>query len=524
MNSDNITFAYIIRDYTDEYVFTSNKFKNVLKNVILIVSGNYELKLPHYTYKNIKLKDIYTKIGLKAIFDNISTNWVMFMKPEEAFNSSINIPDLEIHNYWVIVEKIINQNVDHNLIYGDIKLFHKDANFDNVPKYSGLVVLNYEILFPIINKTQTDAYMYAMANENLNLKAIMFLAEKNIIKLNIKETFDLYYNENDTSPELLSMIIYIAKEYIMAKKYNYAKNVLEKGLINFPTSPALNSLLSEIYFMQENYKNAEFFIKKCIEMGLKKNFYMSLPFSPAIISFAAYQFLARILDKLNNYDQAKIAYEYAIDTCNNSNKNSIISEYKKYLTKIADREDYTDELSFACQTCGNCCRHFKYVNVTHYDILRIMENKPELKFEDIVDIVDLNSDQIFENHLQTNSDKKRLYRYALKKKKDSTECVFLENNICSINSYKPLGCKIWPFTSKGQDLVTWSQNNRKFIKKFCAFTSIKGSNNEKEVLDLINVNIEETQNSVSLLDKWVDKIDINNIPEEFIEDLKNNYT
>lgn len=517
MNLDDITFVYILRDYNDEFVFTSNKFKSYLKNIIIVTSENYQLKLPHTNYKRLNIKDIYSNLGIETIFKSIQTDWIMLMKPEEAFAIGTTLPDTKEGNYIVIVSKPVNNNVNHNLVYGEIKLFHRNANINSNYQVSDLFVINNEIMYPIINKTKTEAYMYAAMNNRLNLESIVFLAERNIVKLNIKEIFDYYYNENDSSPEMLNMILYVAKNYIINKNLIDAKIVLEKGLVNFPNSPNINSLLSEVYFMLEDYNSSEFFIRKCIEMGEKRNFYMHLPFSPAIVGYAAQHFLARILDKQGKYDDAKDAYEKAIDTTNSENRERIISEYKSFIERISkDKDGLFDDLAFTCQSCGNCCRHFRNVNVTHHDVLRIMEHKPELKFDDIAHIV-YGDEGLDENY------KDGLAFYSLKKQKDSIDCIFLKDNMCTINDYKPLGCKVWPFLARGQQLVTWAPKNKDFIKKYCSFKYVKGANDEKELLKTINESRVKTKNSVELLNRWKDKLSDGKFPEEFIEELKKNY-
>ncbi|GIW22761.1 MAG: hypothetical protein KatS3mg068_1768 [Candidatus Sericytochromatia bacterium] len=127
------------------------------------------------------------------------------------------------------------------------------------------------------------------------------------------------------------------------------------------------------------------------------------------------------------------------------------------LKKLFKKENV---LNFLCQSSGNCCRFFS-VNITHLDIKRILENRPDLKAIDFVDFK-ISTDKNDNESFISTSGKKEL---VLKKKsKDSQECIFLENNKCSIHSFKPLVCKVWPFSlEKGE--ITWIKDHIYFIKK-----------------------------------------------------------
>lgn len=505
MNS-NITFVYFIVDSLDEYIFFENKIKDKNKNIIVVTPENYVLK-ESYDYKQIKINNLFSTQSIKSIFNYIKTDWLMIMKPEEVFINTINTNKIESGAYNVLVKMFLSKDNKNMLLYGDIKLFHKNYDTKSI-KFLNTYVLNYNgEYFPHIENRKRQYFIELYKFGNRELKTILYLLEKRLIKMDLELLLKKYYLEGDKSPENLELLRYIGRQYIISKDFEKAKEILFKALLDFPNSPCINSLLAETHFILGDYNQAELFILNCLKMGKDNSFYMNLPFNPAIIGYAAHYYLAKIYYKMEEYEKSKVAFEDCIDE--KPDFEIALKEYKLLLKEMPSQ--YVNELNFSCQGCGNCCRKFKTVNINHQDVLKIIENKPELKFEDIVDYY-------YDENLKTPL-------LSLKKKKDSIDCMFLENNLCVINDFKPLGCKIWPFTVKANDIVTWTNSNRAFIKDFCSFKQVEGSNNRDELIKEIKIHKENSDDLLKIFKKWENKIDFLNdkLPIEIIEDMKQNY-
>lgn len=155
-----------------------------------------------------------------------------------------------------------------------------------------------------------------------------------------------------------------------------------------------------------------------------------------------------------------------------------------------------NELDFACQSCGNCCRYFN-INLTHFDIERILENRPDLKASDFVTYSNADLKEDIEAFIST-SGKRQL---SLKKKADGKECLFLINNMCSIHDFKPRVCKVWPFSlEKGN--ISWIKEHRGFIKKLCKHKAVQGANDPEELIPLIKQHYKERKIFSKMVQKW----------------------
>ncbi len=155
-----------------------------------------------------------------------------------------------------------------------------------------------------------------------------------------------------------------------------------------------------------------------------------------------------------------------------------------------------NELDFSCQSCGNCCRYFS-INLTHLDVERVLENRPDLKATDFVSFESSEEKDELESFISTYGKR----QIILKKKPNTKECIFLEDNKCSIHSFKPIVCKVWPFSlEKGN--ITWIKEHRSFIKKLCKHTVIKGANNSDELIPLIKKHYKERKIFTRLVQIW----------------------
>lgn len=154
-------------------------------------------------------------------------------------------------------------------------------------------------------------------------------------------------------------------------------------------------------------------------------------------------------------------------------------------------------LDFSCQSCGKCCKFFS-VNITHLDIKRILENRPDLQVSDFVDFkpsTDKNDNEAF---ISTSGKKELILK---KKSKKNNECVFLENNKCSIHSFKPLVCRVWPFSLE-KDKIMWIKDHLSFIKNDCKHIMVEGSNNPDDLRVLIKEHYKERKVFSKLVENW----------------------
>lgn len=171
-----------------------------------------------------------------------------------------------------------------------------------------------------------------------------------------------------------------------------------------------------------------------------------------------------------------------------------------------------NELDFVCQSCGNCCKHFN-INLTHLDIERILKNRPDLDHNFFISFSPSEKGDT-ESFISTYGKR----QIILKKKKDKNECVFLENNRCSIHEFKPRVCKVWPFSLEENNRITWIDEHRSFIKKQCMHTMEKGANNPEEILQLLKQHYKERNIYAKLTKKWNDsKKELLNNNEMFID-------
>ncbi len=86
-------------------------------------------------------------------------------------------------------------------------------------------------------------------------------------------------------------------------------------------------------------------------------------------------------------------------------------------------------ISDYCITCGECCRTDGYVFLTEDDALKIAE------------FLNINIYQFTEKYCEIINRKK----LALKNKKGNKDCIFLENNRCTIYDVRPEQCVKFPY-------------------------------------------------------------------------------
>jgi Fe-S-cluster containining protein len=112
-------------------------------------------------------------------------------------------------------------------------------------------------------------------------------------------------------------------------------------------------------------------------------------------------------------------------------------------------------------------------------------NRPDLKFDDFVKVFPTDSHERDETILTEGNQSNIL---VLKKQEYSPDCIFLTtDNLCSIHEFKPLGCRIWPFSvNLRTNEIKWNDYFRDFIDRYCKHTLEDGATNEAELRKTIN--------------------------------------
>lgn len=241
-----------------------------------------------------------------------------------------------------------------------------------------------------------------------------------------KETVLSAYND------LYNNISINQSTFLQEYNYDQAVNVAEKYLRQ-------NFIRDSLYYFEE----AVFFARK--EKSVKKEIY-------------CLNKIGSILNNTGNYWDSKAFYDFIF-------KNKPI------------------RLWFTCQSNGPCCKLFK-VNTTTYDVKRILENRPDLKLEDFVTFQNTFIGRYLSktSHSLANTTFEEETIFFLKKKNE-VECIFLENNLCSINEFKPDACKRWPFILDNNNRISFILHPkvREIIENSCKYKIYSDSMDETEL-------------------------------------------
>ncbi len=93
---------------------------------------------------------------------------------------------------------------------------------------------------------------------------------------------------------------------------------------------------------------------------------------------------------------------------------------------------------FVCVSCARCCRENK-IPASEQDLLRMQENGIDLGVA-----LEVLSPVLISSQTLTDA---RFKAYVLRQKPYTGGCAFLEeDNLCRIHDFKPLACKIYPFS------------------------------------------------------------------------------
>jgi len=176
------------------------------------------------------------------------------------------------------------------------------------------------------------------------------------------------------------------------------------------------------------------------------------------------------------------------------------------------------ELSLKCCKCGKCCRFT--INITPFDIWRI-ERKTGLNPRDFTLVV-------------TRPDRfgGRYIQFLMKL--TNSNCIFLSENICKINDFKPITCRLFPFREYEDGEIHWMHDHVDFIKQNCDISLDNSDNIQYYLKKYTEINYyikkynEEINEFQNFFNVWHSslpkgsKINIYNFLD-FLDRYKNNY-
>jgi Fe-S-cluster containining protein len=121
------------------------------------------------------------------------------------------------------------------------------------------------------------------------------------------------------------------------------------------------------------------------------------------------------------------------------------------------------QVDFSCNSCAKCCKDL-IVNLKFADIGNILKNRSDLQINDFVDYIDEEEDYPY-------GIKGNLFgRQVPVLKQKGGSCIFLDKaNLCTINDFKPLTCKIFPFKLE-DDQAVFEPNLYQFLNTKCGYT------------------------------------------------------
>ena len=97
-----------------------------------------------------------------------------------------------------------------------------------------------------------------------------------------------------------------------------------------------------------------------------------------------------------------------------------------------------DISAFECVRCGNCCRGDGFVKVTRSDARRIAA------------LLGITAQEFYHRYTMRHEGD-----YWLIDKPDNDDCIFLENNLCSVNEAKPQQCRDFPYKWRVSNMLSF---------------------------------------------------------------------
>lgn len=477
MNIKDFTFVYFIEDYNQEKLIYLKHQDNL--NIFLIYSN---LKPKLFT-DNLYITDKnYFNEVIGEIFFKISTDYFIYLKPEETLPFINPNKSFDLSYYFFEIEYHFKSN---KLITNELRLYNKKKILsDGIEELiqqnnQDIKINNYQYFYPQTVSNILKKHLKLLKNDNYKEESIIYVCLNNLKEFvlnNLKSELALddksFIKLKDNLPKesyqyfLVCLNIIIFK--IKKSDYQFAHNYINELNNLFPANLSLTFLTAFLYKIEKNFDKAIEYFDKCLNLKIADKTYI-FPYS--WLDYEPNLQKGHIYFELGNIKQAILEYEEALNK--NPDKNTI-KEINIFLDKYKEKVVETD---FTCQSCGNCCR-YKAVNITHNDLQRILDNKPELSVDGFIEFIEIPEESGSYNHgdkLQLENKRKLM---ILKKKKNIKECVFLENNMCSINNFKPLVCKTWPFVIRESDnQLMWNLHERQFIDEYCAHTLSSNNDN-----------------------------------------------
>jgi len=502
-----ITLTYFISDRQDEEVLSQNPTLKYPGNLLLVCGNNYSpSKISNKPF--IKGKSIFIQDYDNEIKESIRDDFYLFLYPYESINT-FETENLEDKNYYIrIQEQYPKQRLDLDKINSfEVRLKNKNYLFTNINDFSlyeGIVIYSYLGNFYNLQENK-KRYFYKMFEEKKeNSEIITFLIKNNSLKFSDEELVKLIRSEKINSKNRLELALYISKKFMDKLEYKKAIDLLNVEYQYFGNSIALNYMLGVLHQTIEEYSKSIYFFKNVINFFKEKTFYKDDSFSYSICTYYPNYYVGEAYFNLKKYKEAKPYFENAIKF---NSLMRVASDYLYEIEEIMSDKNADEELNFTCTMCGNSCRSFN-VNITHDDIITILKHRPDLNLNDFVELKFGIDDYISGNDTIHWGNEKSKFIMLLKKKKNSKDCIFLENNLCSINDFKPLLCKVWPFNLREKDgKIRWGNSYREFIKNVCAY---KMQNKKLSDINSLKEDIFKLHNSRtefhSLINEWNNRI------------------
>ena len=174
--------------------------------------------------------------------------------------------------------------------------------------------------------------------------------------------------------------------------------------------------------------------------------------------------------------------------------------------------------------CGKCCTAASKIALTPYGLWRI-ENKLGLSSRQIAYIGTMDCAKVIK------------YIQLRVKVNNEGKCIFLspKNNLCSINEFKPLACRIFPFSPNipQTGYLEWVPAISDFVEQNCGALLNTPVYDMKyyfekyvEIKTCIEIYQKEIEEYLNLSQKWLnangENIDVNTI-FDFLDEQKKNY-
>jgi Fe-S-cluster containining protein len=503
MKRNDLTFVYFIEDSNQEKMIYLKHNKDD-SNFLLIFS---EIK-PKLFNKNIYLTDkkIFNDI-IVDIFSEIKTSYFFYLKPEEQIPFIPYNENFDKQYYFVNIKYLFENTY---FLRSEIRIYNKSKilsdgldNIDIQNCFKNINISNYHYFYSDIEKRCLKKSLNLINNSKYNSEIVFYLTDynlrtfynynikhskNNIFKdkiyylLDLKKLLEIQNHFNSKTSEYLSISINIVLFYL-----NNSNNIEAQELINELKKEFFNNIT--IIFLQALILKSEEKYPESINcfndiLKIKDNIFFDyknkcISTPESWINYESFYQKGLIYKKTGDIKNAIYEFEQCLNFTNDKN---IIEEITKFLDTHKEK---IIETNFNCESCGNCCR-YKSVNITHNDVQNILDNRPDIKVEDFVEFIVSNNNN--HHHVDKINIKDNKNLMILKKKESILECVFLDNNKCLINEYKPLVCKTWPFVIRESDKkLMWGLNEIDFINDYCKHTLVNNNSNisilEKNIND-----------------------------------------